>query len=112
MRLVTVDGPSGAGKTRLAGRLARALDRAPIVHLDFFYPGWDGLAAGVELAADWVARPLAAGGPAGRRRDRLATRGVPGKRGARRAPRRGAPGGAGGGGGGPRAAHRPAPGAS
>lgn len=60
-RLVTVDGHSGAGKTRLAGRLARTLDRAPIVHLDFFYPGWDGLAAGVELAVEWVAQPLAAG---------------------------------------------------
>jgi uridine kinase len=68
IRLVVVDGRSGAGKTRLAGRLARALDRAPIVHLDFFYPGWDGLAGGVELAVDWVARPLAAGRPARWRR--------------------------------------------
>ena len=56
MRLVTVDGPSGAGKTRLAGRLARALDRAPIVHLDFFYPGWDGLAAVLSRVARAVAR--------------------------------------------------------
>ena len=67
-RLVTVDGPSGAGKTRLAGRLARALGRAPVVHLDFLYPGWDGLAAGVDLAVAWVARPLAAGRPARWRR--------------------------------------------
>jgi hypothetical protein len=67
-RLVTVDGHSGAGKTRLAGRLARALDRAPVVHLDFFYPGWDGLARGVELAIGWVAQPLVAGRPARWRR--------------------------------------------
>ena len=60
-RLVTLDGHSGAGKTRLAGRLARASGRVPVVHLDVFYPGWDGLAAGVELAVDWVARPLVAG---------------------------------------------------
>ena len=67
-RLVTVDGHSGAGKTRLAGRLARALDRAPVVHLDYFYPGWDGLVAGVELALGWVAQPLVAGRPARWRR--------------------------------------------
>jgi uridine kinase len=60
-RLVTVDGHSGAGKTQLAGRLARALDRAPVVHLDCFYAGWEGLAAGVALAVGWVAQPLVAG---------------------------------------------------
>ena len=61
VRLVTVDGYSGAGKSRLTGRLTRLLDRAPSVHLDFFYPGWDGLAEGVDLAVEWVARPLVAG---------------------------------------------------
>lgn len=64
LRLVTVDGYSGAGKSRLTTRLARELGRAPTVHLDAFYPGWDGLAAGVELAVGWVAgrgrsRPMA-----------------------------------------------------
>jgi hypothetical protein len=61
VRLVTVDGFSGAGKSRLTGRLARALGRVPTVHLDFFYPGWEGLAEAVELAVPWVAEPLMAG---------------------------------------------------
>jgi hypothetical protein len=68
LRLVTVDGYSGAGKSRLTGRLARELGRAPTVHLDFFYPGWDGLADAVALAVEWVAAPLAAGRPARWRR--------------------------------------------
>ncbi len=68
VRLVTVDGYSGAGKSRLTGWLAAALGRVPTVHLDFFYPGWDGLAAGVELAAEWVAAPLTLGRPARWRR--------------------------------------------
>jgi uridine kinase len=66
--LVTIDGYSGSGKTRLARRLARTLDRAPVVHLDHFYAGWDGLTAGVELAVEWVAQPLVAGRPARWRR--------------------------------------------
>jgi hypothetical protein len=61
LRLVTVDGFSGAGKTQLAGALAAALGGAPVVHLDDLYPGWDGLAAAVPLAVEWVATPLVAG---------------------------------------------------
>jgi cytidylate kinase len=68
LRLVTVDGYSGAGKSRVTGRLAAALGRAPTVHLDFFYPGWDGLAEAVGLAVEWVAEPLTAGRPARWRR--------------------------------------------
>lgn len=68
VRLVTIDGYSGAGKSRLTGRLAAALGRVPTVHLDFLYPGWDGLAAGVALAVEWVAAPLTAGRPARWRR--------------------------------------------
>ena len=67
-QLVTVDGYSGAGKSRLTNRLARELGRVPTVHLDFFYPGWDGLAAGVALAVEWVGAPLVAGRPARWRR--------------------------------------------
>jgi hypothetical protein len=68
LRLVTVDGFSGAGKTQLAGALAAALGGAPVVHLDDLYPGWDGLAAAVPLAVEWVATPLVAGRPARWRR--------------------------------------------
>jgi uridine kinase len=57
---VCVDGPSGSGKTTLAGRLAAALG-APVLALDDLYPGWDGLAAGVELVASGVVAALRAG---------------------------------------------------
>jgi uridine kinase len=63
-RLVCVDGPSGAGKTVLAGRLAVALGDAPVVHMDDLYPGWDGLDAAVPLLHDEIVAPLAAGRPA------------------------------------------------
>jgi hypothetical protein len=62
-RLVCVDGPSGAGKTQLAARLAIALGDPPLLHMDDLYPGWDGLAEGVALLRD-VVGPLAAGRPA------------------------------------------------
>ena len=39
-RLVAVDGPSGAGKTTFALRLAKLLD-APVVHTDDLLDGWD-----------------------------------------------------------------------
>ena len=47
-RVLAVDGRSGSGKTGLAAVLADAL-AAPVVHLDDLYPGWEGLAAAVEL---------------------------------------------------------------
>ncbi|GEL20774.1 uridine kinase family protein [Pseudonocardia asaccharolytica] len=62
-RLVTIDGFSGAGKTELATRLGAELD-APVLTLEELYPGWDGLAAAVPLAVEWIAEPLAAGRPA------------------------------------------------
>jgi uridine kinase len=40
VRLVAVDGPSGAGKTVFAGRLAAVLG-APVVHTDDLLDGWD-----------------------------------------------------------------------
>jgi uridine kinase len=58
VRLVVVDGPSGSGKTSLAKRLAWALHRVPVVHLDHLYEGWRGLPLiGCTLDA-WVLTPL------------------------------------------------------
>lgn len=58
--VVAIDGPSGAGKTTLAQAVAQELG-CPLVHMDELYPGWDGLAAAVELVADQVLAPLARG---------------------------------------------------
>jgi cytidylate kinase len=66
-RVIAIDGPSGSGKTTWAGGLAATLD-APLVHLEDFYPGWDGLAATLPRLRDWVLRPLAEGAAAGYRR--------------------------------------------
>jgi hypothetical protein len=63
VRVVGLDGWSGAGKSIMATRLAAEL-RAPVIAMDDFVPGWDGLDASVRLLADWVLEPLAAGRPA------------------------------------------------
>jgi hypothetical protein len=67
-RLVCVDGPSGAGKTQLTARLVAALGGAALLRMDDLYPGWDGLAAGVESLRGEVVAPLAKGRPARYRR--------------------------------------------
>src|SRR6478672_10427407 len=65
--LVAIDGPSGAGKTTLAARVAAAL-AAPTVHMDDLYPGWDGLRAATTRLHQWVVEPLQSGRPARYRR--------------------------------------------
>ncbi|GGC80419.1 hypothetical protein GCM10011512_03970 [Tersicoccus solisilvae] len=72
-QVIGVDGRSGAGKTTLAAGLARALGTAGrdgpqggpgavrVFHLEDLYPGWDGLAAGMEAYRREVLEPLAAG---------------------------------------------------
>ncbi len=72
-RVVAVDGPSGAGKTTFARvlveRAADALASAPpLVQMDEFYPGWDGLAASVPVLVEKVLEPIAQGHPAAYRR--------------------------------------------
>lgn len=60
-RLLCVDGPSGSGKTTFARAVRRAVPEetsVAVVHMDALYPGWDGLAAGVERVARDVLAPL------------------------------------------------------
>lgn len=62
--VVLIDGRSGAGKTSLARRLVSGWPlrgRVQLVALDSLYPGWDGLAEGVELARENVLNPHARG---------------------------------------------------
>ncbi len=40
MKIITIDGPAGAGKTTLAKQLAIHLDDCPIVSMDSLYDGW------------------------------------------------------------------------
>jgi uridine kinase len=63
VRLVTIDGPSGAGKTSLARRLCRSLRRVPVVHLDHLYEGWTGLDGVGDRLDAWVMTPLRQGLP-------------------------------------------------
>jgi uridine kinase len=58
--VVLIDGRSGAGKSTIAAVVSRAL-HADLLALDSVYPGWDGLAAGVEVVRSRVLAPLAGG---------------------------------------------------
>ena len=52
--IIGIDGRSGTGKTSLAAQLEQELTAAGhsvhVLHLDDFYPGWDGLEAGADIA--------------------------------------------------------------
>jgi uridine kinase len=60
VRLVAVDGPSGAGKTRFALRLAKQLD-APVVHTDDLLDGWEDQFTFWERLEERVLGPLRRG---------------------------------------------------
>jgi energy-coupling factor transporter ATP-binding protein EcfA2 len=54
-RRIVIDGPSGSGKTTAATAIAAALSPPlPLLHLDAWYPGWHGLAAGSRIAEELV----------------------------------------------------------
>jgi anthranilate synthase component 1/para-aminobenzoate synthetase len=62
--IIAIDGRSGAGKTTLAVELAarlRAHHKVSLFHLEDIYPGWNGLAAGVERYVSTVLGPLSQG---------------------------------------------------
>ena len=58
--VVTIDGYSGSGKSTLATALARLVASWQVLHLDDWYPGWDGLASGADIARR-IAADLRAG---------------------------------------------------
>lgn len=70
-RLVCIDGPAGSGKTTLAAEVSALVPAGltcRVVHMDDVYPGWDGLADGVEHVARDLVAQLAEGRPGGYRR--------------------------------------------
>lgn len=59
--IIAVDGRSGAGKTTLAVELAARLrehHKVSMFHLEDIYPGWNGLAPGIERYVATVLTPL------------------------------------------------------
>ncbi|MDG4820332.1 hypothetical protein O7635_00400 [Asanoa sp. WMMD1127] len=72
-RLVAVDGPSGAGKTVFAARLASSIVAVggvpvPLVHTDDFLSGWDDQFTSWDRVAASLLAPLRAGEPGRHRR--------------------------------------------
>ena len=70
VRVITIDGPAGAGKSTMAAHLAGRLDGAPIVHMDDLYRGWDD-ALTARLSAtlkDQILHPISLGKRGGYRR--------------------------------------------
>jgi uridine kinase len=60
VRLVSIDGPAGSGKTTFAERLAGRLE-APVVHVDDLLHGWRGMPSMWPRLEAWVLGPLRRG---------------------------------------------------
>jgi hypothetical protein len=61
VRLIGIDGFSGAGKTTLALDLRRDDPTVTVLSIEAFYLGWEGLAAGPRRAHDQLVEPLRRG---------------------------------------------------
>jgi hypothetical protein len=72
VRLVAVDGPTGAGKTTFAARLATAVRAAGAdaveIHSDDLLDGWGDIVTFWPRLEEWVLAPLRQGGPGSYRR--------------------------------------------
>jgi hypothetical protein len=69
VRVITIDGRAGGGKSTLADALSPLLDDAPIVHMDDLYRGWDN-ALTAQLTAtlrDQILNPIGLGKAGGYR---------------------------------------------
>ncbi len=69
VRVVTIDGRAGGGKSTLAEALSPILEDAPIVHMDDLYRGWDD-ALTAQLTAtlrDQILNPIGLGKTGGYR---------------------------------------------
>ena len=62
--IIGIDGRSGAGKTSLTAQLSAVLERrhdVTVFHLEDIYPGWNGLAQGMDTFVREVLQPLRRG---------------------------------------------------
>lgn len=68
-RLITIDGPAGAGKSTYAAQLGAALshpdDSVTVIAMDDLYDGWDGLLDPKlpDHLTEWILQPLLADQP-------------------------------------------------
>ncbi len=69
VRVITIDGPAGAGKSTMASALSQRLGDAPVVHMDDLYRGWaDALTSQLTtVLRDHILLPISLGKQGGYR---------------------------------------------